>query len=177
MAQAEPQAAVPDAPPLDCPECGGTMRLKPSRYGLFFGCSNFPQCRATHGAHPDGRPLGTPAKLETKRARMAAHEIFDGLWMGALAMYDLDHPSKPSRDRKRTRRKILRVARRRAYDWLAERLGLPDDECHIGSFDLETCRRVVALCDGVTPHEVRWWAQNKREAGQAETGRVAEKRR
>ncbi|HQL53578.1 MAG TPA: topoisomerase DNA-binding C4 zinc finger domain-containing protein, partial [Phycisphaerae bacterium] len=30
---------------LRCPECGSTMELKRGRFGPFFSCSNFPQCK------------------------------------------------------------------------------------------------------------------------------------
>ena len=40
---------------------------------LAYGCSRFAECRSTHGAHPDGKPLGDPADSEAKIMRMAAH--------------------------------------------------------------------------------------------------------
>jgi ssDNA-binding Zn-finger/Zn-ribbon topoisomerase 1 len=30
-----------------CPDCGAEVVLKEGRYGLFYGCSNFPKCRFT----------------------------------------------------------------------------------------------------------------------------------
>jgi ssDNA-binding Zn-finger/Zn-ribbon topoisomerase 1 len=65
---------------LHCPDCGAMMSLRASKFGLFYGCSMFPQCRATHGAHPWGAPLGIPAKRDTKMARIRAHAAFDRLW-------------------------------------------------------------------------------------------------
>ena len=38
------------------------------------------------------------------------------------------------------------MIRAEAYRWLAGRLGIEKDECHVGLFDAETCRRVVELC-------------------------------
>ncbi len=32
---------------IHCPDCGGELRIKPGRYGDFYGCSNFPNCRFT----------------------------------------------------------------------------------------------------------------------------------
>ena len=32
-----------------------------------------------------------------------------------------------------------------AYAWLADQLGIPARECHIGEFDVETCARVVQI--------------------------------
>ena len=33
--------------PKLCPDCGSTMRLRYSRFGAFFGCSQFPDCKGT----------------------------------------------------------------------------------------------------------------------------------
>ena len=33
-----------------CPQCGGLLRRKNGRFGSFFGCSNYPQCRFTKNA-------------------------------------------------------------------------------------------------------------------------------
>ena len=30
-----------------CPECGGHLVQRYGRYGLFYGCSNYPKCRYT----------------------------------------------------------------------------------------------------------------------------------
>ena len=31
-----------------CPNCGGELILRNGKYGQFYGCSNYPQCRFTH---------------------------------------------------------------------------------------------------------------------------------
>ena len=38
-------------------------------------------------------------------------------------------------------------ARASRYKLLAQLLVIPARECHIGMFDVETCERVIALCD------------------------------
>ena len=122
-----------------CPEgCGGVMTLKDSRFGLFYGCSNFPRCKATHGAHPDGRPLGIAADKATKAWRIKAHDAFDQLWKG-------------STDKR---------ARRRAYAWLRNHMNMTKEECHIGRFDTATCQRVIETCKGATPETVRLWVED-----------------
>ena len=66
-----------------CPECGEPMVLRNSKYGLFYGCSEFPRCKASHGAHKKtGQPLGTPADGPTKKARIRAHDSFVHLCKG-----------------------------------------------------------------------------------------------
>lgn len=116
-------------PPLECPECGGVMVLRyapnspfAKRCPVFYGCAQFPLCRATHGAHPDGKPLGKPADPATKKARMAAHEVFDRLWKG---------PHAP-------------MNRKAAYAFLRERLGLDDETGHISMFDQQQCAALRA---------------------------------
>src|SRR5687768_6891707 len=85
-----------------CPDCGGTMVLRDSRFGLFYGCRAYPRCTATHGAHrATGRPLGTPAGPEVKAERQATHALFDQLWKGDA----------------------LRFRRHEAYAWMAVRMG------------------------------------------------------
>jgi ssDNA-binding Zn-finger/Zn-ribbon topoisomerase 1 len=36
---------MPEPGTLHCPACGSTMELKRSRFGPFFSCTNFPNCR------------------------------------------------------------------------------------------------------------------------------------
>lgn len=136
---------------LTCPECGAPMRLRESRFGPFFGCTTWPKCDATHGAHPDGTPLGTPADKATKRARIEAHAAFDPLWKDIAEVY----PNLHGRALKRLRG----LARSRAYQWLAAQLGIPVERCHIGMFDAETCARVVAVCERARAAQVREWAK------------------
>lgn len=112
---------------LMCPECGGKMRLRNSRYGKFYGCENWPKCQATHGAHPDGQPLGKPADQETKKARIRAHAAFDKTWNGVS----------------------VKNARNRAYKFLANQMELTADQCHIGMFTKQQCEQVVKLCKDV----------------------------
>lgn len=37
-------------PPKSCPKCGGVMKLRSGRYGDFWGCMEFPNCRFTEKA-------------------------------------------------------------------------------------------------------------------------------
>jgi ssDNA-binding Zn-finger/Zn-ribbon topoisomerase 1 len=105
-----------------CGECGSPMILRESRYGKFWGCSRFPQCKGTHGAHQaDGRPLGTPADKETKAARIKAHAAFDMLWKGR------------------------EMSRTDAYRWMGEAMKLPPEQRHIGEFTTEQCVLLIAL--------------------------------
>jgi len=104
---------------LDCPECTAPMQRRPSKFGLFYGCTRFPECRGTHGCHPDGKPLGTPANKETKLARIAAHD--------ALGRYA----------------KSKKWNRNKEYAFLRQVMNLPGKECHIGLFSKETCEILI----------------------------------
>jgi ssDNA-binding Zn-finger/Zn-ribbon topoisomerase 1 len=103
------------------------MQLRNSRFGKFYGCTGYPDCDGTHGAHPDGRPLGIPANKETKAARHLAHAAFDALW---------------------GERKLL--SRGAAYRWLSLKLG---HESHMGEMGIEDCERVIQLCEAFDPSD------------------------
>ena len=117
-----------DAEPPTCGDCGSPMILRSSRYGQFYGCTRFPDCRGAVGAHADGTPLGVAADGETRRARMLAHEKFDLLW-------------KPD---KRGRR---HMSRSHAYRWMRTMLGLTESTAHIAKMDGRTCARLTVLVD------------------------------
>jgi ssDNA-binding Zn-finger/Zn-ribbon topoisomerase 1 len=114
--------------PVTCPFCGRPMRLKTSRHGPFYGCAGWPRCSAKVGAHTDGRPMGVAGDSETRTARRRAHSAFDKLW------------------RKHG------WSRSAAYRWLADRLGIPYTQCHIGLFDAPRCYRVIELVETETPN-------------------------
>lgn len=100
----------------------------------FFMCE---PCDAWVGTHrKSGLPLGRLANAELRRARMAAHAAFDPIWK------DGD------------------MSRTRAYEWLAEAMGIEPDYCHIGLFDVWQCEKVKQLCAG------RDFADNSLEADQ-----------
>ncbi len=48
--QQMPPAVIPDQPTGEvCPQCGRPLILKLGRFGRFYGCTGFPQCRYTKG--------------------------------------------------------------------------------------------------------------------------------
>ena len=99
-------------------------------YGMIYLCQ---PCDAYVGTHKaSGKPLGRLATAELRKAKIAAHAAFDPLWKGKVKR---DGCSKGK-------------ARGMGYKWLADQLGIKANDCHIGMFDVETCRRVVDLIHG-----------------------------
>lgn len=146
-----------------CPYCqrkalyvafpGGAQKPYPYHrdYGPVWIC---PPCAAWVGSHPNGLPLGRLAKKELRDAKIEAHRCFDPLWKD----WDVAYP-----DLNAGSSKIRRTMKGRAYAWLAQQMGLPVDECHIGHFDVETCHRVVDIIDKLRPTAatVRAWAKER----------------
>jgi len=87
---------------------------------FFWFCKD---CNAWVGCHRgSNEALGTPANSELRALRHRAHEAFDPLW------------------------KWGSFSRSNAYQWLSKRLGIDVQDCHIGQFGPETCRKVIAAC-------------------------------
>ncbi len=86
----------------------------------FYRCE---PCGAYVGCHPETEtPLGRVANAELRKAKMDAHAAFDPLW------------------------KDGGMKRKEAYAWLRSAMGLSEDECHIGVFNVDRCQEVVRLC-------------------------------
>lgn len=114
--------------PEICCYCGGTVRV----YGaaaakrlklekeMFYQCQN---CNARVGCHRGSkRPLGNLANEVLRLKRMETHQVYDAFW------------------------KSKGMIRTQAYKWLAERMQIPEQQAHIGSFEMDQCQRVIDLC-------------------------------
>lgn len=123
--------------PVICAECGGTAQvvggsaIYPHRPDLFIKHFWLCACGAYCGCHGLTRaPLGTPAGPDLRKARNAAHAVFDRLW-----------------ERKRVRDRCSKSeARRAGYAWLSEQMGVAPEKTHIAMFNIAQCAQVVALC-------------------------------
>lgn len=155
----------PKHPAPICPYCQGQTVLVnggviyPHRPDLadklFWQCA---PCDAYVGCHPntDGRPLGKPANAELRRARRILHDrMIDPLWKNAIA----SEGYQPENEK--AAKKIMRAARNRVYEYLADKLGLTKDETHGGEFDLETCQRAWGVLRGVRYATIRAWAHER----------------
>lgn len=122
---------------VECPYCGGQAMLVngsyiyPRRADLhnkqFWNCD---PCKAYVGCHEKRyshyfakgtMPLGRLANAELRSAKSAAHALFDPMWRKG------------------------NMTRGEAYAWLADKMGLPMEECHIGMFDVDKCKQVFAI--------------------------------
>lgn len=103
-----------------CGECGSKMVLRKSKYGLFYGCIKYPECKGTHGAHQNsGKPLGIPADEETKEWRVKAHAEFDKFW------------------------KLYGYKRPEAYELLQTIMSMSPKEAHISRFNIDDCKKLL----------------------------------
>jgi len=102
--------------------CGSEMMLTTGAFGPVWVCRAH-GCPEVHGAHKHtGEPLGTPADKATRQMRILAHNAFDKKWDNG------------------------EMSRSSAYNWLSHALRIPADKCHIGSFDIAMCKRVIEIC-------------------------------
>lgn len=89
-------------------------------YGMIYYC---PPCSAWVGVHRGtNKPLGRLANAELRGWKKKAHAAFDPLWQQG------------------------HMNRHAAYAWLAQQLGIPEKQTHIGMFDVHQCQQVVRIC-------------------------------
>ena len=126
LAPRAPGAYIPGVPPV-CPYCDRPARLAtgrerwPARRDLasvrVWVCD---PCGASVGCHVGtDRPLGTLANAYLRDARRRAHAALDPLWRGGAR------------------------SRSDVYVWLARRLRIPANLCHIATFDADLCEDAV----------------------------------
>lgn len=112
--------------------CGSPASLVSNsvKYGREYGngkawiCDRFPKCDGYVGTHPDGSPLGRLADKETIQLRRQLHSTIDPLWQ-----------DRTDRTVKKNRGSV--------YGWLRRIMGMTPDECHIGNFTADECRKAL----------------------------------
>lgn len=113
--------------PIKCDYCGrdaelvGGKEVYPYRIDLvaksFWKCA---PCKAWVGCHPGTvQPLGRLADTKLRLLRSDVHAVFDPIW------------------------KSGQMTRNEAYAQLAKELGIASQNCHIGMFDIDTCRSAL----------------------------------
>ncbi|NJO04670.1 MAG: DNA topoisomerase I, partial [Chloroflexaceae bacterium] len=53
-------ASTPETSDVMCHICGKPMVMKKGRFGQFYGCSNYPECKGTRRIGKDGKPVPLP---------------------------------------------------------------------------------------------------------------------
>lgn len=124
-------------------------------------------CGARVGSHPDGKPLGTAANEELRRAREYVHSVLDPVWTKAyeLPEYESARRERNEKERMKALAIIKRTARVRTYAFLAHHMGLEKEDCHVAMMDIEQCRAAYRIMRRATYLQVRtWW----KASGQSE---------
>lgn len=133
--------------PTECPHCGSPVDIAHHRDIYGSECGSWPwmyvctgeDCDARVGMHPfTNLPLGTMATAAERRARQWAKQPFEQLWKGRVVY----------RGGVRVRLKPV-MTRSQAYQALAKALCIPEEHCHFGYFDIETCRRARKAIEGL----------------------------
>ena len=140
MSPTQPQ---PAETVLTCPYCGSKAHLQDSSmvyghsFGLVYLCDKYPFCDSWVGVHKGTvTPLGTMADSPLRDLRKQAHTLFDRLWK---------NPKVKSKMDKDKYMELVKQGRTKAYSFLAKRLGIHQDQCHIAMMDMETCERVISI--------------------------------
>lgn len=115
-----------------CDYCGRRAEYVDSKvmygksYGMIYLCRN---CMAYVGVHKGtDKPLGRLANAELRYWKKAAHAVFDPLWQ----------------------RGRFKGHRNAAYGWLAQKMCIPVEACHIGMFDVTRCRKAIQVINNET---------------------------
>lgn len=115
-----------DLQPTKCNICGGAVIFTSNSrlYGREYGSGKMyycTQCGAYVGTHKP-RPeeaLGILGNKEMRDMKMRCHALFDTKWK--------NEPTSRKRH----------IARKNAYQWLADKLGISVDDCHFGYFNMD----------------------------------------
>lgn len=111
---------------LRCADCGSLLRLRDGKFGIHYACIGYTKsgdnCRGSHSCDKNtAEPMGVPGDAQTRKARIRAHEWLDRLWEEGS------------------------WSKTEAYQWLADRLSVPLEQCRIALFDVKKCDDVVVI--------------------------------
>ena len=120
-----------DASKMRCPYCGGKVVYR-SADGIYrdnskkinlYVCSHYPMCDAYVRTHQDTNiPVGSMANGKLRALRTTAHRYFDQLYKTGV------------------------MSKQEAYRWLADLIGAPLSEAHIGHLGEYYCKQVIDKC-------------------------------
>jgi hypothetical protein len=108
---------------------GSESESADNNYWMCWPCDAYVGCHdgESEGWEPGTKPMGNLAKAELRAKRVELHNKFDTLWRRSGGMTRDD-----------------------AYKWLAIRLGISRDECHIGMFDEAMCKKAAVIVDAIS---------------------------
>lgn len=113
---------------MRCPYCGSNVIYRSadgiykenSKGVMLYVCSHYPECDAYVRVHAGTRiPVGNLANHELRTLRRTAHQYFDRLHLTGL------------------------MSKQDAYRWLADLIGAPLSEAHIGHLGEYYCKLVI----------------------------------
>ena len=124
---------------LICPYCGNKTEYIDSSfvyaksYGMIYICK---PCDAYVGVHKGtDKAMGRLADKLLRGAKIEAHYYFDQI-------------ARTSLINKIWKEYIPNLSnRKKAYLWLSKQMNIPEEDCHIGMFDVGECNRVVEICN------------------------------
>lgn len=124
-----------------CPYCSQLAKFLPTSEAIYHGRDYGPvyicvPCDAWCGCHPGTtKPLGRLANKELRQWKMKTHLVFDPIWRERWERKNaVDAKYKKG------------MARGGRYKKLAELMGIPKEECHIGMFDVGRCQKAIEIC-------------------------------
>ena len=116
-----------------CPYCKEKPKLVDSIeiYGTSYGMAYYCKpCDALTNCHEGTTvALGRLANKELRYWKRVVHECFDPLWKKAVEDGRKKHE-----------------ARNAAYEWLAKKMNISIELCHVGMFDIEQCKLACEIC-------------------------------
>lgn len=113
---------------MRCPYCGGKVTLRSSdgiykdnsKGTMLYVCSHYPECDAYVRTHIGTNiPVGSMANGKLRALRIKAHNNFDRLYKTGM------------------------MSKQEAYRWLADLIGAPMSEAHIGHLGEYYCNEVI----------------------------------
>lgn len=130
-----------------CPYCNHPTEYIDSTfvYGRSFGmiyiCKS---CDAYVGVHEGtDNALGRLANKDLRAAKIKAHASFDKIFKDGLI-------------NKIWKQWIPNISnRKKAYRWLSIQMNIPEEQCHIGVFDIADCYRVIHICHPYLQEEIK----------------------
>jgi zinc-finger-containing domain len=88
-------------------------------YGMIYICK---PCKAYCGVYKEtNKSLGRLANFDLRNHKKEAHRYFDSIWKSDI------------------------MSRTELYQKLSKYLDIPEEYCHIGMFDIDTCKEVVVF--------------------------------